>query len=97
MAAFIRNHDGADVEAVQWSGHNIERPVPVWIAEAIIKDPGETGCIFRLGDRLEVFIASDMKAIVEPWDWIVRDSSGRLNVIEDDFFEVLYSPKEPTP
>lgn len=82
----------APFDAVQWTHELRFSELPDWISEALNKNPGTPGSIFRWGDRLQVFLSTGGLLWAVPGDWVVRRGENRLSVCDEKSFAETYEP-----
>lgn len=79
------------VEAVRWTGDEIEGGAPWWITAALRVSCGDTGSIVRSHD-IVVIHAAEGTMRADPGDWIIRGVDGGLYPCRPDVFEATYEP-----
>jgi hypothetical protein len=78
------------IEAVQWDGNQIS-DVPMWISEALQKDPKDIGGLYRYGRDVHIFTLEGVM-IAAPSDWIIRGVKGEIYPCKDEIFRMTYEP-----
>ena len=78
------------IEAVLWNGVTISE-TPDWIKEALNKEPGTEGNIFRMGNKVEIQ-TKEGPLTASPGDYIIRGIEGELYPCKPDIFLKTYEP-----
>jgi hypothetical protein len=81
------------IEAVRWTGSEVEGGAPPWLAEAVNRDPHEVGSVFRRGDQVDIQTLEG-RMTAQPGDWIVRGIKGEFYPVKDEIFRATYEPAE---
>lgn len=79
MMAKYRNRP-LEIEAIQWTGHNLKDVAEFLGGRAEVSDLG----------TVIIGVYGDMESHVEPYDWIIRTWDGRLEALRPHVFERLY-------
>ncbi|KMO21403.1 hypothetical protein [Methylobacterium platani] len=80
-----------EIDAVRWTGREIEGGAPDWIKAANELDPLVPGGIIRIDDTVHVFTLEG-RMIAQPGDWIIRGVKGELYPCKPDIFAATYDP-----
>lgn len=83
-----------EIEAIQWDGIGIHSDVyPMWLKEAVSKDPGANGSVVRMDDTLRINTLEGVM-ICSPNDWIIRGTEGELYPCKPSVFARKYEAVE---
>lgn len=82
--------NGKVIEAVRWTGEQLEGGAPEWMADAIQKDPGTPGNVFRFAGQLQVQTPHG-EVWANPGDWILQGENG-LYVAGEQTFRFFCEP-----
>jgi len=76
------------VEAVQWKDGKISE-IPVWITDALYKQPKEVGMIMRFKDEIRIF-TSEGEMTATDGDYIIKNTDGEIYTCKPDLFSKIY-------
>lgn len=77
------------IEAVRWTGSEVEGGAPPWLVEALGKNPDDVGSVIRVIDKVRIKTLEGA-VMAAPGDWILKGVEGELYPCRSDIFEKTY-------